>query len=120
MYELIMIDCAPTFAKMARLGHFCHFAESGIDALASFSQHLYQIAGVLHVVRGEEGIGRAHLSLPPRAPNAVDIVLGRGWVVEIYHVPHVVYVCESITHYHASGIITYFIHQYGSALYRIL
>lgn len=48
-----------------------------------FLQHLYQIVGLVGVVRREEGVRRAGLLSAAGTTDTMDIVLGTGGVVKI-------------------------------------
>lgn len=54
---------------------FRHLEELGVDRLVGLSEHRDEVAGLPHVVGGEEGVGRARLLATGRSANAVDIVL---------------------------------------------
>lgn len=69
-----------------------HLDQLGVDGLVGLAEHRDQVAGLFHVVGGEEGVGRARFLTAGRASNAVDIVLGGVRVVIIddkFHILHI-------------------------------
>lgn len=54
-----------------------------IDHLIRFLQHLYQVVGLVGVVRCKEGVSRAGLLSTPGTTDTVNIIFGTGGVVKI-------------------------------------
>lgn len=54
-----------------------------IDHLIRFLQHLYQVVGLVRVVRGEESVGRAGLLSAAGTTDTMDVIFGTGGVVKI-------------------------------------
>lgn len=75
---------------------FSHLEELGVDGLVGLPEHRDEVAGLPHVVGGEEGIGRACLLATCRSANAVDIVLRVVGVVKVDDKFHVFNICKIV------------------------
>lgn len=71
-----------------------HLEQLGVDGLVGLAEHSDQVAGLFHVVGGEEGVGRARFLTAGRASNAVDIVLRGVRVVIIDDKFHILHICK--------------------------
>ena len=72
---------------------FGHLEELGVDGLVGLSQHCHQVAGLPHVVGGEEGVGCARLLATSCAADSVDIVLRVVGIVIVDDKFHVFDIC---------------------------
>lgn len=71
-----------------------HLEEFRVDGLVGLTEHGNEVAGLPHVVRGEEGVGCASLLAPGSSADAVDIVLRVVGVVKVDDKFHVFNICR--------------------------
>lgn len=74
----------------------CHLDQLGVNSLVGLPKHRDQVAGLFHVIGGEEGVSGARFLTSGCASNAVDIVLGGVRVVIIDDKFHILHICESV------------------------
>lgn len=85
-----------TFPQDLTSSVLSHLDQLGVNGLVGLPQHRDQVAGLFHVIGGEEGVRSARFLTPGRASNAMDIILGGVRVVIIDDKFHILHICESV------------------------
>lgn len=71
----------------------CQLVQLGIDDLLSLLENLNQVIGFVRVTRCEKCIRSSGALRPSGSPDTMNIVLGVGRIVQIYHKFDVFHIC---------------------------